>query len=61
MGRILIILKKNVPRASSAPLLGLFSIIFKHVYWYIQQISGERLKDHCSSGFSGNRVREFGF
>ena len=31
------------PRASSAPLLGLFSVIFKHVYWYIQQISGERL------------------
>ena len=32
MDRILIILKKqNGPMASSAPLLGLFSIIFKHV------------------------------
>ena len=50
MDRILIILKKNGPRASSAPILGLFSIIFKHVYWYIQQISGERLQDHWSSG-----------
>ena len=52
MVRILIILReKNGPRASSAPLLGLFSIIFKHVYWYIQQISGEHLQDHWSSGF----------
>ena len=51
MDRILIIMKKNGLRASSAPLLGLFSIIFKHVYWYIQQISGERLQDHWSSGF----------
>ena len=24
--------------------------IFKHAYWYIQQISGERLQDHWSSG-----------
>ena len=56
MDRILIVMKKkkkkkNGPRASSAPLLGLFSIIFKHIYWYIQQISGERLQDHWSSGF----------
>ena len=36
--------KKNGPRASSAPILGLFSISF-----YIQ-ISGERLQDHWSSG-----------
>ena len=43
--------KKNGPRASSAPILGLFSVIFKHVYWYIQQISGERLQDHWSSGY----------
>ena len=35
--------KKNGPRASSAPALGLNTIIFKHVYWYMQQISGERL------------------
>ena len=53
MDRILIILKKeNGPRTSSAPALGLNTIIFKHVYWYMQQISGECLQDHCSSGFS---------
>ena len=52
MDRILIILKKkeeNSSRASSAPALGLNTIIFKHVYWYMQQISGERLQDHWSS------------
>ena len=43
--------RKNLPRASSAPALGLNTIIFKHVYWYMQQISGERLQDHWSSGF----------
>ena len=38
MDRILIILKQeNGPRASSAPALGLKTIIFKHVYWYMQQ------------------------
>ena len=38
MDRILIILKKeNGPKASSAPALGLNTIIFKHVYWYMQQ------------------------
>ena len=55
MDRILIILKKKEeetgPRASSAPALGLNTIIFKHVYWYMQQISGERLQDHWSSCF----------
>ena len=52
MDRILIILKKeNGPRASSAPALGLNTILFKHVYWYMQQISGERLQDHWSSVF----------
>ena len=51
MDRILIILKKeNGPRVSSAPALGLNTILFKHVYWYMQQISGERLQDHWSSG-----------
>ena len=29
--------KKNGPRASSAPALGLNTILFKHVYWYMQQ------------------------
>ena len=38
-------------RASSAPALGLNTIIFKYVYWYMKQISGERLQDHWSSGF----------
>ena len=53
MDRILKILKKeNGPRASSAPALELNTIIFKHVYWYMQQISGERLQDHWSSGLS---------
>ena len=37
--------------ASSAPALGLNTIIFKYVYWYMKQISGERLQDHWSSGF----------
>ena len=63
MDRILIILKKeNLPRASSAPALGLNTIIFKHVYWYMQQISGERLQDHWSSGIFrdlGRRVIYF--
>ena len=52
MDRILKILnKENGPWASSAPALELNTIIFKHVYWYMQQISGERLQDHWSSGF----------
>ena len=38
--------------AASAPALGLNTIIFKYVYWYMKQISGERLQDHWSSGFS---------
>ena len=29
--------KENGPRALSAPALGLNTIIFKHVYWYMQQ------------------------
>ena len=52
MDRILTILKKeNGPRASSVPALGLNTIIFKYIYWYMKQISGERLQDHWSSGF----------
>ena len=51
MDRILIILKKeNGPGESSAPALGLNTILFKNVNWYMQ-ISGERLQDHWSSGF----------
>ena len=41
--------EENGRRASSAPTLGLNTIIFKHVYWYMQQISGERLQDHWVS------------
>ena len=61
MDRILIVLKKeNGPRASSALTLGLNTIILKHVYWYtyMQQISGERLQDHWSSGI-GFRMKAF--
>ena len=44
MDRILIILKKeNGPRASSAPALGLNTIIFKHVYWY-QRSRGRQIR-----------------
>ena len=50
MDRILIILKKeNGPRASSAPALGLNTIIFKRLLVYAAD-SGERLQDHWSSG-----------
>ena len=59
MDRILKIQKKeNDPRASSAPALELNTMIFIHVYWYMQQISGERLQDHWSSGFY-NELRMF--
>ena len=35
---------------TSAPALGLYmTIVVKQVYWYISQISGERLKDHIGS------------
>ena len=50
-GILKILKKQNSPRASSAPALELNTIIFKHVFWYKQQISGERLQDHWSSGF----------
>ena len=29
----------------------------QHVYWYMQQISGERLQDHWSSGLHFVRVK----
>ena len=61
MDRILKILKKeNGPRASSAPALELNTIIFKHVYWYMQQISGERLQDHWSSGIQRSSLKLLG-
>ena len=43
--------EKKGSRASSAPALGLNTIIIKHVYWYMPQISGECLQDHWSSYF----------
>ena len=57
MDRILIILKKeNGQRASSAPVLGLNTIIVKHVYCYMQQISGECLQDHWSPVFFPHQI-----
>ena len=44
--------KRKWPKGLSAPALELNTIIFKHVYWYMQLISGERLQDHWSSGYS---------
>ena len=44
--------KRKWPKGLSAPALELNTIIFKHVYWYMQLISGERLQDHWSSGFT---------
>ena len=42
--------KRKWPKGLSAPALELNTVIFKHVYWYMQLISGERLQDHWSSG-----------
>ena len=42
--------KKKMSQGLHAPALGLNTIIFKYVYWYMKQISGERLQDHWSSG-----------
>ena len=42
--------KRKWPKGLSSPALELNTIIFKHVYWYMQLISGERLQDHWSSG-----------
>ena len=55
--------EKNGPRASSALTLGLNTIILKHVYWYtyMQQISGERVQDHWSSGFTYYIYFQFAF
>ena len=55
--------KRKWPKGLSAPALELNTIIFKHVYWYMQLISGERLQDHWSSGWymqliSGERLQD---
>ena len=39
--------KRKWPKGFICPLN---TIIFKYVYWYMKQISGERLQDHWSSG-----------
>ena len=45
--------EKKMAQGFICPFTGaFFSIIFKHVYSYLQQISGEHLQDHWSSGFS---------
>ena len=41
--------KRKWPMGFICPCTG-NTMIFKHVYWYMQQISGERLQDHWSSG-----------
>ena len=43
--------KRKWPKGVIFPCTGVNTILFKHVYWYMQQISGERLQDHWSSGF----------
>ena len=53
MGRIFVILKiKLTPGVHLSLPWGYMymTIIVKQVYWYIFQISGERLQDHWSSG-----------
>ena len=44
--------KKKMAQGLHGPALGLNTIIFKFVYWYMKQMSGERLQDHWSSGWS---------
>ena len=48
--------KRKWPKGFICPCTGV--IIFKHVYWYMQQISGERLQDHWSSGCSKARSED---
>ena len=50
MDRILIIMKKWTTGIHLPIYWGFFHNICKHVYLYIQQISGERLQGHWSSG-----------
>ena len=56
MGKLTEYFEKEIdPRVYSDPALGLYTymdmnIIVKQIYWYISQISGERLQDHWTSG-----------
>ena len=43
--------KRKWPKGFICPCTGVNTIIFKYVYWYMKQISGERLQDHWSSGY----------
>ena len=44
--------KRKWPMGFICPCTGVKNtIIFKHVYWYMRQISGERIQDHWSSGY----------
>ena len=45
--------KRKWPKGVICPCTGVKNtIIVKHVCWYMQQISGERLQDHWSSGLA---------
>ena len=44
--------KRKWPKGVICPCTGVNTILFKHVYWYMQQISGEHLQDNWSSGHS---------
>ena len=47
--------KEIASRGCSGVIYMYITILVKQVYWYISQVSGERLQDHWSSG-SGNFV-----
>ena len=51
--------KRKWPKGFICPCSGVKYIIFNHVYWYMQQISGERLQDHWSSGFYSHLNKNF--
>ena len=41
----------RVSYKTNGPLVYMYiTILVKQVYWYISQVSGERLQDHWSSG-----------
>ena len=43
--------KRKWPKEVICPCAGVKYHTFQTCYWYMQQISGERLQDHWSSGF----------
>ena len=50
--------KRKWPKGFICPCTGVKSIIFKFVYWYMKQISGERLQDHWSSGIALRNIQD---